>query len=319
LLGAVLLIATAGVDSASAATTTVADWEMNEPAGSTTMLDSSGSNLSGTIGSAVQTGVVVSGATGYRWSGQNKAGYHPERLVTVQSSLLNPGTAPFAVTVRLYTGAGDQNILQKGQSTTTGGMFKIDMLKGIVYCTFKGSSGRAAIGSSQTVWDHAWHTIRCERQATFVTITVDGGTPRRINGATGNIANNQPLAIGGKAVCDGTTIQCDYYVGLLDSAVIERPDPVDTTKPQVALTAPADGSFVKRGSPVSLEATASDDVGVTKVVFRVNGTLKCTVTQAPYTCSWTPWTAVGTQNTIRAIAYDAAGNSASATIYVYTQ
>jgi Laminin G domain len=217
-----LLIAAGVVDSASAATTTVADWEMNEPPGSTAMLDSSGSNLSGTIGSAVQTGVVVSGAKGYRWSGQNTSGYHPERLVTVQSSLLNPGTGAFAVTIRLYTGAGDQNILQKGQSTTTGGMFKIDMLKGFVYCTFKGSSGRAAVGSSQTVWDHVWHTIRCERQATGVTITVDGGTPRTVAHATGNISNNQPLAIGGKAACNGTTIQCDYYIGLLDRAVVQR-------------------------------------------------------------------------------------------------
>jgi hypothetical protein len=220
----VLLIATAsaGVDSAFGATTTVADWEMNEPAGSTTMLDSSGSNLSGTIGSAVQTGVVVSGATGYRWSGQNKAGYHPERLVTVQSSLLNPGTGGFAVTVRLYTGAGDQNILQKGQSRTAGGMFKIDMLRGFVICTFKGSSGRAAIGSRQTVWDHAWHTVRCERRSTGVTIIVDGGAPRTNAGATGNIANTKPLSIGGKAACDGTTVQCDYYVGFLDRAVVQR-------------------------------------------------------------------------------------------------
>jgi hypothetical protein len=318
-VGAALLIATAVVDPASAATTTVADWEMNEPAGSTTMLDSSGSNLSGTIGSAVQTGQVVSGATGYRWSGQNKDGYHPERLVTVQSSLLNPGTDDFAVTVRLYTGAGDQNILQKGQSTTSGGMFKIDMLKGYVYCTFKGSQGRRAIGSSQPVWDHVWHTIRCERRATGVSITVDGGTPRTIAGATGSISNNQPLAIGGKAVCDGSSIQCDYYVGLLDSAVVERLEAVDATKPQVALTAPPDGSSVTRGKPVSIQATASDDVGVTRVEFRVNGSLKCTVTAAPYTCSWTPWTAVGTKNSIRATAYDAAGNSASATVYVYTQ
>jgi hypothetical protein len=220
----VLLIATAsaGVDSAFGATTTVADWEMNEPAGSTTMLDSSGSNLSGTIGSAVQTGVVVSGATGYRWSGQNKAGYHPERLVTVQSSLLNPGTGGFAVTVRLYTGAGDQNILQKGQSRTAGGMFKIDMLRGFVICTFKGSSGRAAIGSRQTVWDHVWRTVRCERRSTGVTIIVDGGAPRTNAGATGNIANTKPLSIGGKAACDGTTVQCDYYVRLLDRAVVQR-------------------------------------------------------------------------------------------------
>jgi hypothetical protein len=224
LLAVVLLTATAsaGVDSAFGATTTVADWEMNEPSGSTTMRDSGGSNLSGTIGSAVQTGVVVSGATGYRWSGQNKAGYHPERLVTVQSSLLNPGTGGFAVTIRLYTGAGDQNILQKGQSRTAGGMFKIDMLRGRVICTFKGSSGRAAIGSSQTVWDHVWHTVRCERRSTGVSIIVDGGTPRTNAGATGNIANNKPLSIGGKAACDGTTVQCDYYVGVLDRAVVQR-------------------------------------------------------------------------------------------------
>jgi hypothetical protein len=164
----------------------------------------------------------VSGAKGYRWSGQNKAGYHPERLVTVQSSLLNPGTGGFAVTVRLYTGAGDQNILQKGQSRTAGGMFKIDMLRGFVICTFKGSSGRAAIGSRQTVWDHVWHTVRCERRSTGVTIIVDGGAPRTNAGATGNIANTKPLSIGGKAACDGTTVQCDYYVRLLDRAVVQR-------------------------------------------------------------------------------------------------
>jgi hypothetical protein len=220
--GLLVTSASAGIDSAFGATTTVADWEMNEPAGSRTMHDSSGSNLSGTIGSAVQTGVVISGAKGYRWSGSNTSGYHPERLVTVQSSLLNPGTGAFAVTVRLNTGAGDQNILQKGQSTTTGGMYKIDMLKGFVYCTFKGSSGQAAVGSRQTVWNHVWHTIRCERRSTGVTITVDGGTPRTVAHATGNIANTKPLAIGGKAACNGTTIQCDYYVGLLDRAVVQR-------------------------------------------------------------------------------------------------
>jgi hypothetical protein len=225
LLIAALLAAslTAAADPAFGATTTVADWEMNEAAGATVMRDSSGSNLSGNIGSAVETGVVKASAKGYRWSGRNKAGYHPERLVTVNSSLLNPGTADFAVTVRLFTGAGDQNIIQKGQSRTAGGMWKIDMLRGHVICTFKGSSGRVAIGSRQTVWDHVWHTVRCERHANSVSIIVDGGTPRTHSGATGNIANTKVLAIGGKAACDGgITVQCDYYVGLLDRAVVQR-------------------------------------------------------------------------------------------------
>jgi hypothetical protein len=68
---------------------------MNEPSGATTMHDSSESNLSGSIGSAVRTGVVTNGATGYRWPADNQAGYRPERLVIVRSSRLNPGTAAF--------------------------------------------------------------------------------------------------------------------------------------------------------------------------------------------------------------------------------
>jgi hypothetical protein len=211
----------AGVASAVGAT--IADWEMNEASGATRMRDSSGSNLAGTIGSAVVTGVVTNGATGYRWLGTNKDGYHPERLVTVSSSRLNPGTADFAVTIRLITGAGDQNIIQKGQATTFGGMFKVDMVRGYVICMYKGSQGRSAVRSSQRVWDGSWHRVRCERRGTSVRLTIDGGKTRTHVGATGNIANNKVLSIGGKAACNGGSIQCDYYVGRLDYAVVEKP------------------------------------------------------------------------------------------------
>jgi hypothetical protein len=222
LTGAALAFALAGVGPAVAATT-VADWEMNESTGARTMHDSGPSHLSGTIGSAVQTGVSAGGATAYRWSVKNKDGKHPERLVKVSSSLLNPGTGDFAVTVRLRTGAGDQNIIQKGQATTSGGMWKIDMVKGHVKCTFKGSRGRAGVSSSQTVWDSVWHTVRCERRSTGVSIRVDGGSARTTAGSTGTIANSSVLAIGGKASCNPPTVQCDYYVGLLDRVVIGRP------------------------------------------------------------------------------------------------
>lgn len=220
--GAALAVAFMGAAPAVAATT-VAAWEMNEAAGATTMLDSGPSNLSGTIGSAVQTGVSAGGAKGYRWSAQNKDGKRPERLVKVSSSLLNPGTGNFAVTIRLRTGAGDQNIVQKGQATASGGYWKIDMAKGHVKCTFKGSQGQVAVGSRQTVWDGVWHTVRCERRSTGVSITIDGGTPRTTAGATGTIANSWILAIGGKSSCNPPTVQCDYYVGLLDRVLVERP------------------------------------------------------------------------------------------------
>lgn len=186
------------------------------------MHDSSDSNIDGKIGSAVVTGVVTDGATGYRWKGQNRDGYRPERLVTVQSSRLDPGTNDFAVIVRLMTGAGDQNIVQKGQARTSGGMFKIDMVKGHVICMYRGSEGRSAVRSPQTVWDHVWHRIRCERRGTRVLLTIDGGTPRVNSGATGRIANSWPLSIGGKWRCNGARVQCDYFVGRLDRVVVKK-------------------------------------------------------------------------------------------------
>ena len=223
LITIVALTVAVSAGSASAFGATVAEWEMNEPSGARTMHDSSGSNLSGTIGSAVVTGVVTNGAKGYRWFGRNKDGYHPERLVRVNSSRLNPGRSDFVVRIRLFTGAGDQNIIQKGQATTPGGYWKIDMVEGHVICLFKGSQGRSAVRSTQKVSNTVWHTVRCERRGTRVRLTIDGGTPRRNLHATGKIANNKMLAIGGKAGCNGGSIQCDYYIGRLDYAVIRKP------------------------------------------------------------------------------------------------
>jgi hypothetical protein len=316
---AVGLVVMAWIGAASAYGGVVAKWEMNEPPGSTTMLDSSGSGISGAIGSAVLTGVASLGETAYRWHWQNKDGLRPERLVTVENPLLNPGTDDYAVTLRIATGSGDQNILQKGQTHTSGGMFKIDMVEGYVICMYKGSLGRSSIKSSQQIWDNQWHTIRCERKPDRVVLTIDGGVPRVNKGATGNIANNWALSIGGKWRCDPPTVQCDYYVGVMDRVVVERFDAGDVSKPVVDFTQPVDGSSVARGVAFTMAAAASDNVGVTKVEFRTNGTLRCTDTQAPYECSWTPWTAVGNQNTLRATAYDAAGNSASDIISVFTQ
>jgi hypothetical protein len=211
--------ATVGVSSGFGAL--VAAWEMNERPGATTMHDSSGSGLDGRIGSAVETGVVASGATGFRWRPDRSDGYRPERLVTVASSRLNPRSDAFTVTIRMRTGAGNQNIIQKGQAHTAGGMFKVDMVRGHVICLFKGSRGRVAIGSRQRVSDGAWHTVRCKRLGREVRVVVDG--VRRTNrGATGYIANNWALSIGGKRSCDPPASECDYYVGLLDRATVKR-------------------------------------------------------------------------------------------------
>ena len=81
---------------------------------------------------------------------------------------------------------------------------------------------------------------------------------------------------------------------------------VDNTPPTVAIIAPAGGNV---SGTINVTATASDDVGVTSVQFQLDGAnLGAPVTAAPYTVSWSSFTALGS-HTLTAVATDAAGNS----------
>ncbi len=93
----------------------------------------------------------------------------------------------------------------------------------------------------------------------------------------------------------------------------------DVTAPSVAITSPVDGGAVPKGRKVTIAATATDNVRVTRVVFAIGGAVKCTDTSAPWTCAWTvPNTKKGTSTpyTLSATASDAAGNTATHTITV---
>jgi hypothetical protein len=80
----------------------------------------------------------------------------------------------------------------------------------------------------------------------------------------------------------------------------------DTTAPTVSISAPANGASVS--GTVSVTASASDNVGVTKVEFYVNGALQATDTASPYTFSWNTAAVPNGSYTLTAKAYDAAGN-----------
>jgi hypothetical protein len=76
----------------------------------------------------------------------------------------------------------------------------------------------------------------------------------------------------------------------------------DTTPPTVS--ASESGS----SGTITLSASASDDVGVTKVEFYVDGALKATDTATPYTASLDSTTLGNGSHSLVAKAYDAAGN-----------
>jgi hypothetical protein len=92
--------------------------------------------------------------------------------------------------------------------------------------------------------------------------------------------------------------------------------PVDSISPNVAIVSPSDGGTVPRNTTVTMTATASDNIGVTKVDFYVNNTLTCSDTGAPYNCAWKVPGKNNASYTVKATAYDAAGHSTISTITV---
>lgn len=83
----------------------------------------------------------------------------------------------------------------------------------------------------------------------------------------------------------------------------------DTTPPIVGLSSISDTTSLTRGSSIYLTATASDNVGVTKVIFFIDGKAQCTATSSPYLCKWRVPSKPNQSYVIYAKAYDAAGNS----------
>lgn len=198
----------------------VTRWEMDEAAGATTMLAAGGNGPDGVIGADVRTGRSVLGATAYGFPTINPTAppARPEHLVNVpDATRLDPDDARYTVTVRMRSQQNFGNMIQKGQATAAGGMWKFQMPNGVMQCLFRGENGTVRTASSiEPVNDGAWHVISCERSSSGVTMTVDGVVTDVRPGSTGPIANTWDLTIGGKGTCDQVKVTCDYFVGAID-------------------------------------------------------------------------------------------------------
>ncbi len=199
---------------------------MNESPGATVMVDSSGNHLDGSINQAgVDTGVSYSGATGYRWAYRSPTAppASPERIVRVPDNAhLDPLNDKFTVEIRYRTKYKFGNIIQKGQSASVGGQMKIQNPGGRPSCLFKGPGGRVGTRSKTVLSDNAWHTIKCVKTPTKLTMFVDGAVMARKVGSTGVINNKIPLTIGGKINCNQIKVTCDYFTGMIDYVKFTR-------------------------------------------------------------------------------------------------
>lgn len=84
----------------------------------------------------------------------------------------------------------------------------------------------------------------------------------------------------------------------------------DTTAPLVSITSPAAGVTIS--GTITVGVSASDNVGVTRVEWYLDGALQGSATLAPYTFSWNTAGVADGSHTLSAKAYDAAGNVGTA-------
>lgn len=92
----------------------------------------------------------------------------------------------------------------------------------------------------------------------------------------------------------------------------------DTTAPIVSITAPTDGSTVF-GSSVTLSATASDNVSVAGVTFKIGGVvIGSEVTSSPYSVVWDSTATSSGSKSIVAVARDTSNNLATSTAVIVT-
>lgn len=145
-----------------------------------------------------------------------------------------------------------------------------------------------------------------------------GGTPRVETYTITGMGHGTPVDPGAGGTQCGTAgayildvnLCSSYYIGHFWSL-----DNLDGNAPTVSLTAPADGASVS--GTVAVSATASDDIGVDRVEFLLDGTLLGSDASAPYSISWNSATASTGNHTLQARAFDLVDNvGTSATVTV---
>jgi hypothetical protein len=186
-------------------------WHMNEPAGSTVMVDSSGNGNNGTLHNVTAGAAGVSG-TGYSFGGSTVKSY----VSVPNAPSLNPGAADVHISFWLNTTSlptsGDFDLVRKGTFDST--EYKIELLQsGAITCVFRGTSANRNATGGSGLNNGAWHHIECIKTASQVQLVIDGTVVKTSTGTVGSISNTLAVNIG---AYPGS----DWYKGNLDEVSI---------------------------------------------------------------------------------------------------
>ncbi len=174
-----------------------------------------------------------------------------------------------------------------------------------------GNISSAAIASATTQPSPSTAFQINDRVQATATINVRG-----IPSLAGTLLGTQPLGalgtvIGGPTYADGYFWWNINFDSGVDGWSVENyltKYTADTTLPSVSITSPASGTYTTAGT-ITISASASDNIAVSKVEFYDGATLKGTDTTSPYSYDWTFGTSDNGSHTFTAKAYDTSNNT----------
>lgn len=233
---------------------------------------------------------------------------------------LTAGTHQLTYTGREADVQLDRVLLLSDTSCTPTGLgddcANVDTVNPTVSITSPASGSSVTQGSAVTISANASDNVgvtKVEFYVDGVLLNSDTTSPYSYSWSTGSVqTGSHSITARAYDAANNTTTSTAVTLN------VTAPTVSDTTAPTVSLTSPANGSSVLVGTTVTVSATASDNVGVTKVEFYNGTTLLNTDTTSPYSYAWaTTGQAAGTK-TLTAKAYDAAGNSKTSTAVSFT-
>jgi hypothetical protein len=211
IFGAAMLGVVALAPGVAAGSTVAALWHMNEPAGSTVMVDSSGNGNNGSLHN-VTAGAAGHSGTAYKFGGPKVKSY----VEVPDSPSLNPGAAAINITLWLNTqslpASGDYDLVRKG--AYPGQEYKVELLQsGGINCEVLGTSAHVIVHGGSGLNNGKWHQIQCISNSAGVQLLIDGAVAGSSAKVAGSISNTSPVEIGAHP-------GSDWYKGRLDEVSI---------------------------------------------------------------------------------------------------
>ena len=269
------------------------------------------------------------------------AGFSATAASSTQINLTWASSSDPVVTGQTTSGVAGYKVYSNGTqvATTTGTNYSVAGLTASTaysftvsaYDTAGNSSAQSAAATATTlaVADTTAPTVTSfavPSASTSLTVSVNGLAATDNVGVTGYLINESATTPSATAVGWTSTAPASYafttagsktiYAWARDasgnvSASMSASVAVtlaDTTAPVVALTAPANGLSVS--GTVTITATASDNIGVAGVQFKLDGAnLGTEDNSSPYSISWDTTAASNGLHTLTAVARDSAGNT----------